>query len=107
MNGSCEKCARNEPRKTIAPLQPIVVTELWEYVQAGLIDMRGNPDGEFKWILHIRDHFSKFSAGFALKTKASNEVVDGVMCSISLFGPPRDASYNVIMVKSSKALGLF
>ena len=26
------------------------------------IDMRENPDGKYYWILHTRDHFSKFIA---------------------------------------------
>jgi len=51
--------------------------------------MRGNPDGKYCWILHIRDHFSKFSAAYPLRSKRSREVADGLMTWISMFDPPK------------------
>jgi len=56
----CETRARNQPSNTRALLQPIVVTELWECIQIDLIDI----DPEFKWILHLQDHFNKFPTIF-------------------------------------------
>jgi len=82
-NNRLDSCSNMCPSNTRAQLQPVVVTELWERVQT---DMRGNLDGESKC---IRDHFSKLSAAFALKTKAANKVANVVMCWISLFGPQR------------------
>jgi hypothetical protein len=35
------------------------------------MDFRGDPDGEYKWILQIKDNFSRFVWLFALKDKAS------------------------------------
>ena len=32
-----------------------------ERMQADLIDMQSDPDGEYNWILNIQDHFSKFA----------------------------------------------
>ena len=46
------------------------------------------PDGEYKWILHIVDHFSKFSSSFALRSKHAVEVSEKLALWISLFGPP-------------------
>jgi hypothetical protein len=39
-----------------------------------LMDFRGNSDGVFKWILQIKDHFSRFIALFALENKESATV---------------------------------
>ena len=50
--------------------------------------MHREADGQYKWILHIKDHFSKFSAFYALKSKESAEVVYALAHFISLFGPP-------------------
>ena len=35
------------------------------------MDFRGNPDGEYKWILQIKDHFSQFVQLFPMKDKES------------------------------------
>ena len=56
----CQVCIVNWQKTTQAPLQPIVVTVVLGRVQADLIDMRTKPDGEHVWILHLKDHFSKF-----------------------------------------------
>lgn len=82
-------CARNKPSQSRGPLQPIVVNNLWERVQIDLIDMRADPDGEYHWILHIRDHFSKYSSAYPLKSKESTEVANILMMWIGQFGPPR------------------
>ncbi|KIN03298.1 hypothetical protein OIDMADRAFT_53095 [Oidiodendron maius Zn] len=54
----CKNCALNRPAATKAPLQPIVSGRAWERVQVDLIDMRHEPSGQYKWILHIKDHFA-------------------------------------------------
>ena len=36
--------------------------------------MRHLPDGEFKWILHIIDHWSKFNFAFPLQRKSASDV---------------------------------
>lgn len=41
--------------------------------------MRCRPDGEYNWILHLRDHYSKFSWLYPLKSKTSDEVADRVI----------------------------
>jgi len=42
------------------------------------MDFRGNPDGEYKWILQIKDHFSRFVWLFAMKDKES-ATVEGIL----------------------------
>ena len=41
--------------------------------------MRSEPDGEYKWILQIRDHFSKYCALYPLKQKTAEEVAAAVL----------------------------
>ena len=50
--------------------------------------MRHSPDHQHKWILHIVDHFSKFSALYALKSKRALEVAQALSHWIGLFEPP-------------------
>lgn len=74
MLARCTVCLHDRPNKTRAPLEPIVVNKRLERVQVDLIDMRHQPDGQYKWICHFRDHFSKFSVLFPMKSKRAEEV---------------------------------
>ena len=85
----CSTCAKKGSQKSKAPLQAIVENILWGRVQIDLIDMRGDPDGEYKWICHIRDHFSKYSGAYPMVNKTSSEVVKVVVIWIMHFGPPK------------------
>ena len=68
-------------------LATLRASRVFERIQIDLIDMR-TPDGEYKWILHIVDHFSKFSSSFALRSKHAVEVSEKLALWIGLFGPP-------------------
>lgn len=72
----CKNCALNRPAATKAPLQPIVSGRAWERVQVDLIDMRHEPSGQYKWILHVKDHFSKYTQLYALKSKHSEPIAE-------------------------------
>ncbi|KIN08866.1 hypothetical protein OIDMADRAFT_48707 [Oidiodendron maius Zn] len=65
----CKNCALDRPAATKAPLVLIISRRAWERVQIDLIDMRHEPSGQFKWILHIKDHFSKYTQFYPLKSK--------------------------------------
>ena len=54
-----------------------------------LIDMRSMPDGEYKWILHTKDHFTKFSWAYPLKTKEAESVAEKLLQQFYLFGASR------------------
>ena len=58
-------------------------------VQVDLIDMSSQPDGDYKWILHARDHFSKFSWTFPLTSKRAAEVAEKLTMLFCMFGPPK------------------
>ena len=73
---------------------------VFERIQIDPIDMSTTPDGEYRWILHIVDHFSKFSSSFALRSKHAMEVSEKLALWIGLFGPPHILTYSVIMLQS-------
>ena len=56
-------------------------------VQVDLIDFRSRPDGEYKWIMHVRDHFSKFSWAYPLK--CASEVAEHLADQFCTYGPAR------------------
>ena len=63
-------------------------------VQMDLIDMRSRPDhvdsGKiFKWIIQLKDHFTKFCWAQPLETKEAKEVFSVVRNIFFNFGPPR------------------
>ena len=64
----CAICNNKNPTNIKAPLVPIVASRVMERLQIDLIDMRHIPDGRFKWICHIKDHFSKFTALYATRS---------------------------------------
>jgi transposase InsO family protein len=85
----CKNCALNRPAATKAPLQPIVSGRAWERVQVDLIDMRHEPSGQYKWILHVKDHFSKYTQLYALKSKHSEPIAEAFAQFIAAFLPPK------------------
>jgi hypothetical protein len=87
----CKNCALNRPAATKAPLVPIVTRRAWERVQIDLIDMRHEPSGQFKWILHIKDHFSKYTQLYPLKSKHAEPIAAAFAQFIAAFLPPKIA----------------
>ena len=74
----CNICIRNASNHSKGPLTSIVSTSLWERIQLDLINFQHEPDEGYKWVLHIRDHFSKFSQLYALPDKSSAYVADSL-----------------------------
>jgi len=54
-----------------------------------LIDMTSRPDQHHKWILHMQDHFSKFSWTHPLISRHTAEVAEKLFQTFCLFGAPR------------------
>jgi len=71
---TCQHCSVCQPLKQPKTAQPIISLGFLTRVQIDLIDMSSKPDGDYKWILHARDHFSKFSWTFPLTSKRASEV---------------------------------
>jgi hypothetical protein len=71
-----------------APREPVVSGRTLERVEIDLIDFRHEPDGEYKWILQIKDHFSTFISLFPLKSQRPEEVAAVIAQWIGMFGHP-------------------
>ena len=84
----CQTCLQNNSNRARGELIPIVSMHILHRVQIDLIDMRAEADGQWNWILHIGDHFSKFSSLFPLRSKSAEEVADVIAMWIGIFEPP-------------------
>jgi hypothetical protein len=51
--------------------------------------MRHEPSGQYKWILHIKDHFSKYTQLYPLKSKHAEPIANCFALFIAAFLPPR------------------
>ena len=71
---TCAACTQRKPVKHVPTGKPMIALGFLLRVQVDLIDFRSRPDGEYKWIMHVRDHFSKFSWAYPLKSKCASEV---------------------------------
>lgn len=81
-------CVPNRGHAGKRPLEPIVVSKVWERVQCDLIDFRHSPDGRFAWILHLKDHYSKYTQLYALKSKEAKPIAKCLSQFIMAFYPP-------------------
>lgn len=57
-------------------------------VQADLIDMQTNLVGEYVWILHLKNHFSKFRMLYALTSKKTSEITFYINSFVQHLGVP-------------------
>jgi hypothetical protein len=51
--------------------------------------MRYEPLGQYKWILHIKDYFSKYTQLYLLKSKHAEPIVECFAQFITAFLPPK------------------
>jgi hypothetical protein len=56
-------------------------------VQIDFIDIRHKPSGQFKWILHIKDHFLKYTQLYPLKSKYAKLIAKAFALFIAAFLP--------------------
>ena len=57
-------------------------------VQVDLIDMTSRTDNDFRYIMHARDQFSKFSWAYPLVNKNAAGVAERLITIFTQFGPP-------------------
>ena len=86
---TCSQCSLRKPLKNRPCGKPIISLGFLSRLQIDLIDMTSRPDQDFKWILHMRDHFSKFNWAYPLKSKRALEVADKLVDTFHLFGAPK------------------
>lgn len=64
-----------------------MVNDIFERVQIDLIDMRHEPDEQFQWIVHVKDHFSKYSCLYPLRSKHAQGVANCLSMWLRNFRP--------------------
>lgn len=89
LKAHCLHCLLNAQNKAKAPLTPIVVNYSMERVQIDLIDMRHQPSGQYCWICHIKDHWSKYTQLYALTSKNAGPIANCIAVFIMAFFPPK------------------
>lgn len=90
----CQTCHLSRQNRSRAPLETIISDHTLQWIQIDLVDMRHEPDEQFKWILHITDHFSKWSSLFPLKSKTPVEVAGQMAVWIECYGVPEILQYD-------------
>ncbi|CAF2990402.1 unnamed protein product [Rotaria sp. Silwood2] len=83
-NVANRKCSKNPVVSTA-----IISIGFMTRIQMDLIGLRTRPDKDFQWILHCRDHYSKYSWAFAIKTKEAQFIADHLITLFYQFGPSR------------------
>jgi len=63
----------------------IVSQDTFERMQIELIDMWYTPLSRYAWILHVKDHFSKYSQLYALKSKHALPIAEYLALWIMAF----------------------
>jgi hypothetical protein len=93
--GQCGICHKKAVNRSRGPLTPIISTQLFERLQVDLIDFRHQPDApygpsgpKYHWVMHVKDHFSKFTQLYPLQAKSSAEVAMRMSEWIGAFGVP-------------------
>lgn len=77
--------ASNREPQTVTP---IVSRRVLDRVYLDLMDFTSQPDGEYNWILQIKDHFSRMIWLFPLKDKSSLEVATALKTWMAWCGQP-------------------
>ena len=74
----CEQKRKKKGSKSLV-IRPIRSNEVHERMQADLIDMQGDPDGDYKYILTSQDHFTKMVHLRPIKQKTKEEVSEALL----------------------------
>lgn len=84
----CSVCHSQQPNYRALFDVPIVSMNPMERIQMDLIDMRLNPDAQYQWVLHIKDHFSRFCMLFPIRERTSAEVAAHFATWVAFMGAP-------------------
>ena len=86
----CLECAKLTKTNTISNMviKPVRSSDALSRTQIDLIDLQTFPDGDFKWIMTVQDHVSKFVNLRALKQKRAIEVATQLNDIFLTFGSP-------------------
>ncbi|XP_035699879.1 KRAB-A domain-containing protein 2-like [Branchiostoma floridae] len=86
---TCRECATRAPLKKPAAERPVISLGFMTHMQIDIIDMTNRPDRDYRWVLHIQDHFTNYSWTHPLTSTQALEVADKLVQTFCLFGSPR------------------
>lgn len=86
----CERCAEKSKKTNTTGIvvRPIVSRDLNERAQIDLIDYQSLPDGPYKFVLHYKEHLTKYSILRPLVCKKAVEVAKELFNIFLDFGAP-------------------
>ena len=73
---------------TRAGSKPIIHLGTWSAVQMDLIDFTKQPDGDWRYVLSTKCHFSRFAILKPVKTKTHEEIATNLLQIFSIFRLP-------------------
>ncbi|CAG8648417.1 7614_t:CDS:2, partial [Gigaspora rosea] len=86
---ACTTCQSQNSIKTNKISAKIIVSNgFLSRVQVDIIDFSQNAVDDYKYVVHARDHFSRFSWARAIKSKTALEVAIFLYDIFTTFGPP-------------------
>ena len=85
---TCATCMQRGKAKKAPCGRPIISRRFLQRLQMDLIDFTSIPDGNSKWILHMRDHFTKYSWAHPLPSKEAAGVATKLKSTFCMFGAP-------------------
>ncbi|CAG8464984.1 6665_t:CDS:2 [Diversispora eburnea] len=85
---NCTICAVRKPSFHPLSAKPIIAKNFLSRVQIDLIDLSYDADGEYKYICHVRDHFTRFSWAKSLTSKRAVEVAAYLFDLFHFLGSP-------------------
>src|SRR5438477_12287365 len=71
----CSICQLQSANKGKPPIKPIRTRRCLDQIQIDLMDFRSQADGEYKWVLQIKDTFSHYIWLYALIDKSAPSVM--------------------------------
>ncbi len=88
VSGYCNECVLKSKKTTTHFVKPLRSQIFLSRIQIDLVDMQSLKDGDYKYILNIQDHFTKFNILRPLKSKQAKDVADELLDVFLLFGAP-------------------
>ncbi|CAF1622242.1 unnamed protein product [Rotaria magnacalcarata] len=77
----CDICSKRNAKAFLGPLAE-KLTDSYEYLnrlQVNVLDMQNMSDGEYKWILYMRDRFTKCAWAYPLKSNEMGPITEKLL----------------------------
>jgi len=87
----CARCTEKSKKKCVrgVVVRPFLASALNDRGQIDLVDYQSLPDGEYRFIMHYKEHLTKFSFLRPLTHKKASEVAKELLPIFLTYGAPR------------------